>query len=199
MKTALTIFAGLAIATAAYMGLRPGSAPKAPEPADPATLHEGTLAAKQDPAEVFQRALWRRPATDDKILHAERREWTKDGAHGVAHWQWFLEIEPGAALNAWLREQNPFSVHPVASTAVPPISGAPEWFPADYSVYIVHAGGSQGNLVFLRSRTGNTLYAASSGTGFAPGTPALSAKNGPTQTVSQGRLPQTPPTTPLKP
>lgn len=38
-----------------------------------------------DPVAVFQRAFWKRPAADDKILHAERREWS--GADGVQKWQ----------------------------------------------------------------------------------------------------------------
>jgi hypothetical protein len=197
MKTSLTILAVLAIAATAYFGLRPAKVP--PVPADPVTLHEGTLATKMDPAEVFKRALWRRPAPDDNILHAERREWTKNSTDGIAHWQWFLAIEPGMALKKWLREQNPFAVRPTGSASVPVIEGAPSWFPNDFSDYIVHTGGSQGSLVFLYSRRGNALYATSSGTGFTPAVPAP-AKQGPApQSVTQGRLPKTPPLVSIKP
>ncbi len=149
------------------------------------------------PEEVFKRALWRRPAPGDKILHAERREWTKDNAEGVAHWQWFLAVEPGAALKSWLRDQNPFSVHPVGNADAPKINGAPPWFPADNSGCIVHTGGTTGSLVFLWSRKGNTLYATGSGTGFAPGAPEPAAPA--PQTAAAGRLPQTPPPTSPKP
>ena len=145
----------------------PASSPKA----DPAPLHDGTLATTMPTEEVFKRALWRRPAPDDKILHAERREWTKDSANGVARWQWFLAVEPGPALKAWLREQNPFSVRPVGNADAPEIEDPPAWFPSDNSSCIVHTGGNAGSLVFLWSRKGNTLYATGSGTGFQPGAP----------------------------
>ncbi len=167
--------------------------------AEPATLHEGTLATTMPPEEVFKRALWRHPALDDKILHAERREWTKDNASGVAQWQWFLAVEPGPALKKWLREQNPFSVHPVGNADAPEINGAPPWFPADNSGYIIHTGGTTGSLVFLWSRKGNTLYATASGAGFAPGAPEP-ATPAPATATASGRLPNTlPPASPASP
>ena len=180
-----------------------GESPALPQKAAPAPLSEGTLTTTMPPDEVFKRALWRRPALDDKILHTERREWTKDSADGVAHWQWFLAVEPGPALKAWLREQNPFSVHPVGIAGAPEINGAPGWFPADFSDYIIHTGGTTWSLVFLWSRKGNTLYATASGTGFAPGVPepantapAPTTATGPAPAAT-GRLPQTlPPTSP---
>jgi hypothetical protein len=192
MKISMIILAVVALGTAAYFGFRPAKV--RPAPVNPATLHEGTLATKTDPAEVFKRALWRRPAPDDKILHAERREWTEDSAHGVAHWQWFLAVEPGAALKKWLREQNPFSVHPVGNAAASMINGAPGWFPNDFSRYEVHTGGSRGSLIFLFSRDGKSLYATSSGDGFTPGV-SEAARPAPAATAATGRLPLTPPTT----
>lgn len=195
MKISLTILAVLAVAAAAYFGLRRDKVP--PAPVDPATLHAGTLAMKTEPEEVFKRALWRRPAPDDKILHAERREWTVDSADGVAHWQWFLAVEPGAALKTWLHEQNPFSVHPAGSASVPVITGAPGWFPNDFSGYVIQTGGTKGSLVFLFSRDGNTLYATSSGAGFTPGIPEPATRSPALPTVTQGRLPRTlPPISP---
>jgi hypothetical protein len=153
------------------------------------------------PEEVFQRALWRRPAADDKILHAERREWTKESTRGVDRWQWFIAVEPGAALKKWLREQNPFSVRPVGNADAPEIKDAPAWFPADNSGYIVHTGGTTGSLTFLWSRQGETLYATGSGTGFQPGVagPATPTPAPAPQATPQGRLPQTPPPTSPKP
>lgn len=172
MKLPLIILTLAAVAVAAYCGFRPGRLPPAGPPSvDPASLHEGTLKLSTDPAEVFTRALWRRPSADDRILHAERREWTIDEAGGVAHWQWFLAVEPGAALTTWLRDENPFSLHPRAGAPAPAIDGAPAWFPRDFADYDVRAGGSGGNMVFLFSRTDGAFYATSSGAGFARGAP----------------------------
>ncbi len=211
MKRYPTVLAIIATSVAAYFGFRPPSVQPAaviPAPlhegapstkADPAPSPEGIMAAAMEPAEVFKRALWRHPAPDDKILHGERREWTKDSVNGIARWQWFLEIEPGMNLKAWLREQNPFSVHPVASTSVPPVAGAPAGFPNDFSGDIVHTGGSRESLVFLFSRKGNTFYATSSGTGFSPGIPATATGGSTPPAVAQGRLPKIPPPASPKP
>lgn len=201
MKISLTILSVLALATSAYFGFRTASVPPA-GPQEPVILRGAAppTTTNADPEEVFKRALWRRPAPDDKILHAERREWTEGSGKGTDHWQWFLGIEPGAALKTWLREQNPFSVQPVASTSVPAIKGAPEWFPSDYAAFIVQAGGSQGNLVFLISRKGNTIYATCSGTGFTPGIPGSpNRQDAAALSVTQGRLPKTPPPATLTP
>ena len=65
------------------------------------------LRTDTDPGEIFQRAFWRSPSADDRIVHAERREWSNDD-NGVRHWEWFLEVEPGDKLVSWLREENPF-------------------------------------------------------------------------------------------
>ncbi len=192
-KLLITLAAGaIAAAAVSYVRMRPEKTP----PVDPATLHEGTLAMQTEAAEVFKRALWRRPAPGDKILHAERREWIKDSAQGAAHWQWFLAVEPGSALKTWLREKNPFAVHPDKSGAASGIKGAPAWFPYDFSGYEVHSGGTTGSLVFLFSRDGDTLYATGSGTGFTPGAPE-GPKPSPSATAATGRLPLTlPPTSP---
>ncbi|MFT5191293.1 MAG: hypothetical protein ACI9DF_006049 [Verrucomicrobiales bacterium] len=58
---------------------RCGSKPESPTVADEAAI------------EVFQRAFWKRPTSEDKILHAERREWTGDD--GQLQWHWFLVVE----------------------------------------------------------------------------------------------------------
>ncbi len=178
---------------------RQTAGPATPQAAGPPAPQEGTLTTPMPPEEVFQRALWRRPAADDKILHAERREWTKDSANGVDRWQWFLAVDPGAALKKWLREQNPFSVRPVGNADAPEIKDAPAWFPADNAAYIVHTGGTTGSLTFLWSRKGETLYATGSGTGFQPGAPEPAPPAAAPQKESGGRLPQTPPPTSPKP
>ena len=116
-------------------------------------------------AGVFSRAFWRRAAADDKILHAERREW-KDGAE-VSHWQWFVTVEPGAILKEWLGK-NPFRLQPVTQRVTfNHYAAAPEWFPrtAAADEYEIHqtAGGS---MTLLFSRNQNLLYATDAGQGF---------------------------------
>jgi hypothetical protein len=196
MKKILILTGLLGVAAAAILLTRQ----KAPAVADPATLHEGVLATGWQPREVFQKALRRRPSTDDKILHAERREWTKDAANGVSRWQWFLAVEPGAALKTWLREQNPFSLQPATAEALKKTTGAPAWFPRESADFEILAGGSTGSLVFLRSRDGKTIYATSSGEGFGPGAPQPPATPSPAiETIAAGRLPNAPPPNPSQP
>lgn len=184
----------VAVGVGFYAADNPPVTVPVPVPVDPATMHDGILTMEMDPAEVFKRALWRRPAPDDKILHAERREWTKDSAGGVDHWQWFLAVKPGGALKTRLREENPFSVHPAGKVTGPAISGAPAWFPVDFTDFEVRVGGPQGSLVFLFSSDGGTFYATSSGGGFTPGvTGTLTSSGTPPLIRAQGRLPLSPP------
>jgi hypothetical protein len=203
------LIAGLVIPTA-LVGCRraesssSGTSPTASLKPDHATseaanLVEGTGASSMPPEEVFKRALWRRPAPEDTILHAERREWPTDQTQGVDRWQWFLAVKPGPSLKKWLREQNPFSVSPVGYAEAPVMNGAPAWFPSDLSDYIIHTGGTTGSLVFLWSRRGDTLYATGSGTGFAPGVSEPVTPASMPSSVPQGRLPPTPPPIPPKP
>jgi len=69
------------------------------------------------PAEIFRRAFWRQPTPADRIVHAERREW-KDAADAVQRWQWFLQVEPGPALLAALRDPAVFGLAPVAAPLI---------------------------------------------------------------------------------
>ena len=122
-------------------------------------------AVTADTAQIFQRAFWRRAATDDKILHAERREW-KDGAE-VSHWQWFLAVEPGAALKDWL-VRNPLRLQPVTQRVSFQIyAAAPEWFPRGTAPeeYEIHQAVG-GRMTLLFSRNQNLLYATDAGQGF---------------------------------
>ena len=89
--------------------------------------HPGELAVKTDPVEIFKKVLWRAPQPDDKILHAERREWTEGGA--VQNWQWFLHVDAGKDLNDYLRVENAFGLHSAEAADVK-IANAPDWFPA---------------------------------------------------------------------
>lgn len=192
MKLLCLTLGALGLVGAVYFGFR--SVNPSPAPRDMATLHEGALVTSMRPEDVFKRGLWRRPAPDDRILHAERREWIKESAHGAAYWQWFLAVEPGPALRKWLRERNPFSVQPGSAAVMSMIEAPPEWFPKDLSTLEIHSGGRGGRLVLLWSQRDNMLYATDSGTGFSQGAPEPVVSAPPV--VTQGRLPPTPPPTP---
>jgi hypothetical protein len=110
------------IAAAAYF-ISPALTPR------PAPEENLTLRTNDDPQDVFQRVFWRRPTAEDRILHAERREWVSK-KDGVRRWQWFLAVKPGTALKQWLLEDNAFGLDKVASAA--PFTGLahlPSWFP----------------------------------------------------------------------
>ena len=129
------------------------------------------LNTSTDPRLVFQKAFWRRPESDDKILHAERREWSEQGKD-VREWQWFLAVQPSSGLSEWL-QTNPFSLSP--STEPLKYNGAapkPDWFPNDFSGFEILKA-PQSRLVIIFSAEKNLLYAMDSGAGFAPPTPKL--------------------------
>jgi hypothetical protein len=115
-----------------------------------------------DPVQVFQKALWRQPASDDKILHAERREWSTP-ADGVRQWRWFLAVKPGPALRQWLAT-NPFFLSGTNSPAV--LASASAWFPKATKEFIIQEK-SDGRLMLMWSADGQMLYASDSGHGFA--------------------------------
>ena len=139
--------------------------------------------------EVFQKAFWKRPTAEDKILHAERREWAD--SHGIRQWQWFIEVQPSAALVKHLRDDNAFNLVPASNRAK--IEQAPAWFIAgDENADVRQA--PHGNLCLIFNTKTNTLLATDAGDGFKPGAPEP-AKPFP-QTASMGRLPTTPPPKP---
>ncbi len=143
-----------------------------------------------DPVKIFQRAFWRSPAPDDRILHAERREWSDSG--GLKRWQWFIAVEPSPALMKYLRADNAFGLVPFPMKL--DLTGPPEWFafsPAEVDVLAA----PRGNLRLIFSKTKNQLFAMDSGSGFQPGATAAPAPSGPPVTVS-GRLPAVSPPTP---
>ena len=152
------------IAAAAIIALRRDNAP----PVDPAGLHKGNCVVTTNPADVFSRALWRRPSAGDNILHAERREWTEGSADGPAHWQWFLDVEASPELLTWLKEKNPFSLRP--ADKVNP-EAPPAWWPEDLSAWEIRSGGAGGGFTLLFSRNSHRLCATDSGSGFTPAAP----------------------------
>lgn len=137
-------------------------APPAPPPATSTATADGmNLATATDPTLVFQRAFWRRPASDDQILHAERREWSTDG--GVQKWQWFIAVSPSSQLLDYL-ETNPFSLLATRSASIPDQS--PEWFPRPSSDFNIHQN-AEGRFILMLSADQKHLYASDSGSGFS--------------------------------
>ena len=167
---------------------------RSPDDAPPAVdspvqqQHPGTLAVKSDGPAIFRKVLWRAPLPEDKILNAERREWSE--GPDLNHWQWFLQVEAGKALSDYLRVANAFGLRPAASAE---ITHAPAWFPADFTDYEIQRAGP---LTFLFHKTSNTFYATSQGKGFTKALPIQQAAPAPTGPQPQGRVPITPPPAP---
>lgn len=186
MKRFGLIAAALGLTGFAYV-YGPGRRPS-PAPADPAvSQHPASRAAVAiDPAELFRRAFWQPPGTGDKILHAERRDWTD--ADGLKRWQWFLVVEPSPELVKYLREDNAFGLVRGSVGVLDP--EAPSWFvfkPDEFSIFqSPHAG-----MRLMFSKTDNVLYATDSGRGFTKGAPEPVRQAAPT--TASGRLPTTPP------
>ncbi|MDQ8188436.1 hypothetical protein [Pelagicoccus sp. SDUM812002] len=113
-----------------------------------------------DPATVYQKAFWRHPKSDDKIVHAERREWL-DTNGSVMKWQWFLIIEPSPQTRAWL-DTNPFLLTPSSDREEHTIPLAPpEWFDSrkapkfrSHNASLSHAFTSDGNRLFATDTGG---------------------------------------------
>jgi hypothetical protein len=154
-----------ALALAAVLHFRPHPAAEE-SAADPADVQPGwTKHVTTDAAEIFRRAFWRHPAADDRIVHAERIEWS-DPATGVAKWQWHLEVEPGPALKKWLAESNPFGLAAAAPQTAGHQRRVPAWWPEALSPEDYDIRGSD-TLVFALRRSGDRLYACANGRGFA--------------------------------
>jgi hypothetical protein len=137
------------------------------EAPQPAPMADGrlNLTTTRDPAEVFQRAFWRRPVPGDRILHAERREWSHS-SDGVVRWQWFLAFEPAAGTREWL-DGNPFGLAVVSSPVWSAVTAeAPPWFPRDLTGWGVEQKSGAG-LTLLRSADGRRVFARDEGFGFA--------------------------------
>jgi hypothetical protein len=121
-----------------------------------------------DKAAVFQRAFWRRPERDDRIIAAERREWLDDTSV-VRKWQWFLAVDPSPVLSHWLIDDNPFEVSVVAMGSSPPVfEGAPEWFPtqSELAAFMQYSTSGSRFSIFIDPKSGR-LFAADSGSGFS--------------------------------
>ncbi len=190
-KRLVSLITVLSLAVIGWLGWRAGSGQKDKPSAAAAVTWKGeppTLTVT-DAVKIFEKAFWRQPAAEDKILHAERREWRdKDG---LQRWQWFLVVSASPGLITYLREENAFGL--VASSAVPMNSEAPAWFrfnPEDVSTM----SAPQASLGLMFSKKDNTLYATASGRGFTKGAPEPVKQAAPAS--APGRLPTTPPPIP---
>jgi len=188
MKALLIVVTALAIGALGYFFLAPPPqvaserlAGTDAAPGKPAPLEEKlTLQTNEDAAEVFRRAFWREPAAEDRILHAQRREWVSE-EDGVRRWQWFLAVEPGAELSRWLREENPFRLMAISTSGAPArIPAAPAWFPADGPAGAVVQRSPDGAMQLIFDPAANVFYVTDAGHGFAvaaktPAAPTVAA------------------------
>ena len=179
----------VAAGVAAWLAARSQS-PAPVAAADPASLHPGRMALTAEAGEVFRRAFWKRPDPSDKILHAERREWTEAADAGISRWQWFLAVEPGPELVKWLREDNAFGLRPAAGVEAP---RPPAWFPRETRGFTIVASRNPGGLTLLFSPDNRTLYATAAGKGFAGGAPEPPKPAVASAPAAPGRLPAAPP------
>lgn len=161
--------------------------PHASQPPPTSTLNDAT--------EVFQKAFWKRPTADDRILHAQRREWAD--AQGLKKWQWFIEVEPSADLVRHLITDNAFSLAQTRSGWRKPAADLPAWFaqPSEGQQVLANQSGS---FTLIYDKEANRLLATDSGGGFRPGAPERPSP-APAPSVAAGRLPLTSPPNPPKP
>jgi len=187
-KIALISVAGVLL-LAGLAAFRFGSLSSGAAPAKSSAIawrQEAPTTTVTDSEEIFKRAFWRRPSSEDEILHAERHEW-RDG-DGLQRWQWFLVVKASAQLIKDLRDDNAFGLVPGSESSLNP--EAPNWFvfkPGDFSVFrSPHSG-----MRLMFSKTDSTLYATDSGRGFTKGAPEPVKPAAPVS--ASGRLPTTPP------
>lgn len=167
MKKRTLLYPGLALlAVAAVLYFRAVSG-FTPVPAAPAAGPGEKLAISTSPGEIFRRAFWRHPASEDVIVNAERREWTHAEEASVLRWQWFLALHPSPALLRALRDPETFELHPVPAKSVTGISTRPLWFPSSGDGFEILQSPSATFKIFYRTED-NTLFATDMGHGFAP-------------------------------
>jgi hypothetical protein len=198
MKKLLLILAVIAAALLLWFGWHWLDARRKPSVDKPSIVEwkvDPPTKIDNDPVKIFQRAFWASPTSEDKILHAERREWS--GPDGVEKWQWFLVVEPSPALLKRLRDDNAFGLIPAPSAI--DIVNAPNWFQFKREEVSVLKS-PQAKLQLIFSKDNHTLYATDSGLGFRRGAPEQIPKTQPSSSApSSGRLPITPPPRPKAP
>ncbi len=120
------------------------------------------------PEEVFRRAFWRQPQSDDRIVNAVRYERSDDS--GVNRWAWFIHLHPGPSLLRELRDQETFGLAAVDSPRpwLPEDLPPPAWYSArtgDPEVQVFQHPSQ--NLTLIYRAAGNHLLASDHGGGFA--------------------------------
>ncbi len=138
--------------------------PAAQSVAVPVSAGSSPTTTLTDPAEVFQKAFWKRPTADDKILKAERMEWSDET--GVTRWQWHLMVKPSPGLIEYLITNNAFML--ARSSKPLTLKNPPAGFPTSAEGYGIFTNAA-GNFVLLWSESENLLHATDSGSGFRPG------------------------------
>lgn len=195
MKKFVIFVVVVALAGGAWFFTRGAADSTAEAPVEPVRSLPPPTSTNANATEVFQRAFWKRPTENDKILHAERREWA-DG-DGVDRWQWFIVVDPSAELAGYLHEQNPFGMSAPKEPVVLPSEQVPEWFPKSADGFVVQQT-SDRQMIFLLEADSGRLFATSQGRGFAKAVerPVAAPK---TSAQPPGRLPTSPPPQPNRP
>jgi hypothetical protein len=188
MKRLLILFTALTVAVVGWYLGSPKADPSVPSHLSDRSNPKPPTSTVTDPALVFQKAFWKRPTSEDQILHAERREWQDKG--GLSKWQWFIAVKPGPALVDHLITDNAFML---VKAAKPLPADLPEWFqpPAETVTSYTNPGGT---FHILWDKEKNLLHATDSGSGFRPGAPEPARAI--TEAQPEGRLPTTPPPKP---
>jgi hypothetical protein len=152
--------------------------PKSPdeiEPKPPSAapfVEEGLQLENKFPAdEVFRRALWRHPAPEDRILHAERRHWLAED--GLAQWQWFLVFQPAPETLHWLKT-NPFALatEPAGEVVFSTPNLPPPWFPKKILAGQAWRNASGTHRIAIEEGSGK-VFASDQGSGHASPAPTV--------------------------
>ncbi len=174
MKWKPLLFIGLAALMAIAFGatailpfaFQRKTAPAGAEADTPAVAPRETAGSAYSPEEIFRRAFWRHPGTEDRIVNAQRTE-TAGSDQSVKQWQWFLEIEPGPDLLAALRDPDMFGLMLTTSPRFPgDRASAPDWFDPDSDSETLQ--NPSGGLLLFYNQKENSLFATDAGGGFAP-------------------------------
>jgi hypothetical protein len=149
-----------------------------------------------DPIATFQKAFWKRPTAQDRILNASQRQW--QAADGCQHWQWFISVQASPTLVQRLITDNAFLL--TASHQAQPLKNAPDWFTtATQNGKLQLFSNALGTYQLHWDAENQLLHATDSGSGFSPGTSntAALAQNSPAPpNTPAGRLPNTHPPRP---
>ena len=189
MKRVVILIAALAAAGVGLWLSRTRHEVTSPQPVSNAvTDSKETLTVKTDGVEIFKKVLWRSPLPEDKILNAERRDWSE--GKDISRWRWFLHVDASADLTDYLRSANVFGLRPAPEVE---IKDAPAWFPQDFAAYEAFRAGA---LTVLFKKGSREFYATSQGKGFTKALQLQKPVPPPAPPQPQSRYPKTPPPSP---